>query len=96
MTGEEIRVSYGVKELLGRIDIRLESIDNKLDAKADLRDVVDLKSRIEAMERRESARIAVQNNQKEVFSRREKMIGLFIAALAIVIQPLLSRYHIYP
>lgn len=93
---EEIRVSYGVKELLERIDIRLASIDTKLDAKADIREVTDLKSRIESMERREVARIAVQDNQKEVFSRREKLIGLMLAGLAIVIQPILSRYHIYP
>ena len=35
-----VRVSYGVKELLARIDGRLESIEHKLDSKATASDLV--------------------------------------------------------
>lgn len=93
---DNVRVSYGVKELLGRIDDKLARIDDKLDAKADIRDVVDLKSRLEGMERREEARIAVERDRKEGFTRREKLIGLALGILAVAAQFVLARYHVSP
>ncbi len=94
MTGEDIRVSYGVKELLGRIDIRLESIDGKLDAKADVREVADLRERVDSLERREEARIVRERTTRDQFSRREKIIGLLLAGAAVMIQLLLVRYQL--
>lgn len=99
MTDPEVRVSYGVKELLSRIDIRLESIDTKLDAKADIRDVDDLKSRMDAMERREEQRVAVLasqlSNRKDLFTKREKIISLALLAVGVLIQFYLARYYLH-
>jgi hypothetical protein len=97
-TDPEVRVSYGVKELLGRIDNRLESIDSKLDSKADLRDVIDLKDRLTKIEKRWEERMAIEAAQDQssaaTFTRREKFVGLFIAAGAVVMQPLLQHFHL--
>lgn len=92
---DNVRVTYGVKELLGRIDDKLARIDDKLDAKADLSIVLDLLRRFEAMERREEARIAVERDRKEGFSRRERVIAAVIAAVAVVVQFVLAKYHLY-
>ena len=55
INGENSRVSYSVKELLGRIDRKLESIDLKMDMKADVKDVDALASRVDAQGQRMSA-----------------------------------------
>lgn len=92
MTEDNVRVSYGVKELLSRIDSRLESIDGKLDTKADIRDVTQLRERVDTMERRWDSQLAVErdrhNKQSTTFSKREKLAGMFIAVAAVVLQVL--------
>lgn len=97
MSEPEVRVSYGVKELLGRIDNRLESIDGKLDAKADLRIVLDMQERLSKIEKRWEERMAVEADMEQrssqAFTRREKLVGLVIAAFAVLIQPLQQHFH---
>jgi hypothetical protein len=94
-----------VKELLNRIDAKLETIDNKLDKKVDVRDFELLGSRVEATVRRVDAldqkweqKIAVERSRMEehttTFSRREKILGVLIAAIAVLIQPIQSLLHI--
>ncbi len=97
MSEPEVRVSYGVKELLNRIDDRLASIDNKLDAKADLRDLIELRDRLTKIEKRWDESMAVDAELKQrsaaMFTRREKFLTLFFAAAAIWWQTLQQHFH---
>lgn len=97
MAEDNVRVSYGVKELLGRIDTRLESIDSKLDSKADIRDVIDLRERLTKIEKRWEERMAVEADIRlrtaAAFTRREKLAGIIVAVVAVLIQPILHFFH---
>jgi len=89
-------VNYTVKELLGDMKRQLEAILGKLDAKADLRDVVDLKDRVSMLERAHEQQTAINRDRAaqegQSFSRREKLLGLSLAALAVVVQ-LVGHVH---
>jgi hypothetical protein len=94
---EDVRVSFGVKELLGRIDGRLESIDSKLDGKADMHDVIDLRDRLTKIEKRWEERMAVeadiQIRTAATFTRREKLVGILVAIVAVILQPIQQHFH---
>lgn len=104
MSEDNVRVTYGVKELLGRIDARLESIDGKLDSKVDVRDFDLLAQRVEAQVRRIdhmdskfseklAAERALTTERTTVFSRRGTTMMAFFAAVAVAIQ-LVQFIHI--
>lgn len=91
-----LRVSYGIKELLGRIDLRLENISAKLDGKVDTRDFEILEGRVASLERR-TERQEDQVRQKGLsWSRKEKLAALIIAALAVLAQVLPFVYGGHP
>jgi hypothetical protein len=46
----ELKVTYTAKELLGRIDKKLESIDEKLDTKAGIHDLLAVQQDVKAVE----------------------------------------------
>ena len=94
---DNVRVTYGVKELLGEINKKLASIDNKLDTKVDVGEFKILAERVESNSRRIDAldnnfsqRLAIERAEREqrtvLFTGREKMLGLMLAGLAVVMQ----------
>jgi L-fucose mutarotase/ribose pyranase (RbsD/FucU family) len=91
------RVSYDVKELLKAIDLRLASIDSKLDAKADVREVLELRDRIATLEKRWQERMAVEQAERarnsQMFSRREKIGALLIASFAVLSTSVQQHLH---
>lgn len=76
---DDVRVTYTAKELLGRIDNRLESIDSKLDSKADIRDVTELRERMNKVEQQLAIDRDRVTQRTTTFSKREKFAGLLIA-----------------
>ena len=78
--GENGTIRYSVKELLAKVDVKLDQISGKLDAKADAHDVLALDGRVAALEKEASevrvVATALQAEKKNRFTRAEK-IGLF-------------------
>lgn len=91
------RVSYDVKELLKAIDLRLASIDSKLDAKADVREVLELRERLSKLEKKWEERLAVEQAERarnsQTFSRREKIGALLIASFAVLSTSIQQHLH---
>ena len=96
MTESEVRVSYGVKELLGQINAKLENIDAKLDKKADIADIAALTKRLDTNDQRISdiredmrVRLAKESEraagQAIALTKREKLMGALIAVAAVVV-----------
>jgi hypothetical protein len=86
VTEPDSRVTYSVKDLLASVDRRLEAILSKLDSKADLSMVVDLKDRIASLERNRDEQEAVNRARGVSFSKREKILGAAVAAASVAIQ----------
>lgn len=73
-------IRFTVKELLAKVDVKLDAISGKLDAKADAHDLHALDARVVALEKEASeVRVvanALQTEKKNRFTRAEK-VGLF-------------------
>jgi hypothetical protein len=85
-------IRFTVKELLAKVDVKLDAISGKLDAKADAHDVQALEDRIGALEKEASeVRVvaeALQSEKKHRFTRAEK-VGMFgFAALTTMLNVL--------
>lgn len=74
------------------MDRRLESIDRKLDAKANQSDLVLLAGRVEAIEAWRQVELERDRQSDQKFSRREKVLALFFALLAVVVQ-FFTHFH---
>lgn len=86
---EQPRVTYDVKDLLERMDRKLERIDEKLDAKADLQMVVGLQrdhaSLLERFNAAETQRAAREKQAAASFTKREKLAALLAAFLLVAL-----------
>lgn len=82
-------VSYRVKDILAEINGKLDRVIDKLEQKADRADVHDLKTRVAALEVRNRLEDDRAKQTETRFTRREKAMGLFIAATAVLFDPLL-------
>lgn len=102
--GSGVRVSFTVKELLGRIDENLFAINAKLDLKADhkdlerLADVVEDRSQdLRKLERRvemnEKRAVEREESDQLILTKREKTMATVIA-LAAVATPYLLHIHL--
>lgn len=100
------RVTFGIKELLARIDSKLETIDTKLDTKVDIREFDLMAKRVESnarrideVDRKFTERVAIEAARREesttTFSKREKIVALGLAALAVMLQ-VAFLFHPYP
>lgn len=90
MTDENGRIVYTTKELLGRLDQKLDLIDMKLDSKADRDRVHDLANRTAALELQAGLRARLVDEVRETQARvtlletwRNRLAGGF-AALSLV------------
>lgn len=88
---QDLKVTFTAKELLGRIDERLASIDSKLDAKADLRDVLELQKRIDRVEKFADETRARSDKSSVLFSRWQQIGVLILMTLGVLAQPLLTH-----
>jgi hypothetical protein len=88
--GENGTIRYSVKELLAKVDVKLDAISSKLDAKADAHDLHAVDARVAALEKEAVELRAVAAEKKNRFTRTEKVIGLtyFGCQLAIGIAAL--------
>jgi hypothetical protein len=87
--GENGTIRFTVKELLAKVDVKLDAISGKLDAKADAHDVHALDARVGALEK-EAAEVrivaeALSSDKKNRFSKTEKVVGTayLLATLAL-------------
>ena len=85
INGENSRVSYSVKELLGRIDRKLESIDLKMDLKADVKDVDALSSRVDAQGQRMASIEHRVGTTEELIKERIRSEGFGVQKRAVII-----------
>jgi hypothetical protein len=82
-------IRFTVKELLAKVDVKLDAISGKLDAKADAHDVHALEARVGLLEKEaDEVRVvaeALRDEKKDRFTRTEKLLGLTYFALNLVI-----------
>lgn len=86
MSDDDQMISYPVREVLDRMDARLERIEVKLDHKADKADVAELDGRVKVLEvekaTREKAReVNAEHRQRAGESRRANW-AIWLAGLA--------------
>ena len=90
-------ITYTTKELLERVDKKLDALDEKLDRKADAATVVALESRLLVLERQAASQDAVnvalrdqadKTSEKAAtnFTKREKVLAGCIGLLSILFQ----------
>jgi hypothetical protein len=82
-------VTYRVKDILAEINGKLDRVMDKLDAKAERADVHDIKTRVTALELRARLEDDRDKQSETAFTRREKILALLIAILAVAVDPLL-------
>ena len=93
----EARVTYTTKELLERIDGRLERLEEGMTGMVTHAEFSRLESRVGAVELRMDERLgtvedkmmvvdAINANKAALFSRREKIIGVVLALATIGLQ----------
>lgn len=87
--GEGGTVSYRVKDILGEINGKLDRVMDKLDQKAERSEVHELKNRVAALELRGKLADDRAKQTESTFTKREKIVGVFLAGAAVVLDPLL-------
>ena len=83
-------VSYTVKELLAKLDGKVDTIILALGSKADKAELAEVERRVLALEKQTETQVrvneALQVNSAANFTRREKFIGVALALLAVGFQ----------
>ena len=101
----ELKVTYSGKELLARIDRKLESIDHKLDTKADLRDVLDLRQGFDHLrndvgnlkqrfEEQVAVSSALAKQADNRLTKREKMAAI-VSGIGLLAVQIALNFHIH-
>lgn len=78
------RVSYTTKELLERIDSKIDQLSSKLDLKADLTDVKDLLRRVEELEKSDRSTSAVSEFKRFAYGWIPLVINVGLVAYALI------------
>ncbi len=83
-------VSYTIKELLGKLDGKIDVIILTLSGKADKGDLVEVERRVSSLERevvlQEKVNEALRKENGQTWSVREKVLGALLAFGALAIQ----------
>jgi hypothetical protein len=87
--GENGRITYTVKELLGKLDAKLDLIVAQLADKADAHEVEDLERRVGVLEGSAATEAEVERQRVKLQNERKRdrrwMLGLLIPTLVAVL-----------
>jgi hypothetical protein len=95
----EPNVTYGVKELLTRLEVKIDALTDQFNSKADAIYVMQISSKLDGLERTVHDHLTSEKQRKATsaatFTKREKLVGMAVAVMAVVLQALLllSVYH---
>ena len=83
------RITFTVKELLGKVDVKLDAIAAKLDAKADAHDLEALETRVEVLESSAATEGSLAKYRSQVNEQRKSdrrwTLGFAVATLLSVL-----------
>lgn len=82
---ENPSVTFTVKELLGRMDAKLDKVITTLDSKASAADLLHLEQRVSVLESDDSREDAARKVREDLVASRKRMTHWVVGILAVAI-----------